>query len=440
MSNEHIELKNDDVTDIESDSGAFRFHRRDYLKSMVAAGLLVGVGAAATPVAATSHELSVTSLDSGTLTPQDLAQSLLAGGSGITISNVNYIGDLRAGGKFSGGSSIVGIGEGVILSSGRAVDVVGPNNTPSMTTNLGTPGDAALDAISGGSTFNATVLEFDFDVPAGAEKVFFKYVFGSEEYNEYVGSSFNDVFAFFVNGTNVALVPDPNNPGGTLPAAINSINNGRPGLSPVNPDLYINNDPFNPDNTGTTVPQADLRNTQMDGLTVVLNVEAAVNPASTNTLRLAIADKSDSILDSWVLIEGGSLTITPPCQTCESSSRVAKYEFSCVETDPVTGSCTAKDFVLEKGDDSVVSYQLGSYVSKEGEKWEPVSATFDTEYCLWAVVKAGRNAVVQELAAVEGKATAEYIAPHAISFVDIYCTEAAAQAALAALAPKAPKK
>ncbi len=129
-----------------------------------------------------------------------------------------------------------------------------------MTTQNGTPGDADLTALAGFTTFDASILEFDF-VPA-TDTVFFRFVFASDEYNEFVTTQFNDVFAFFVNGTNCATVEGD-------PVSINTINFGRPYGSTPNshPELYINNDLQ--DGGGSI-------NTEMDGLTHVLTCTATV--------------------------------------------------------------------------------------------------------------------------------------------------------------------
>jgi len=243
-------------------------------------------------------------------TPVDLARSLMGFGVNLLEESVVFIGDYRAAGFFANAEDIIGFDEGIILSSGRVVDVVGPNIFQDMTTNFGTPGDDALDALANQQTYDAAILDFDFEVGPNADQIFFRYVFGSDEYNEYV-YSVNDVFALFVNGVNCAVTPDSaSDPG--LPVAINTINNGQPGQPPTNPELYINNDPFNSDFTGTQVPPTSLHNTEMDGFTVVLTCRANVNPGAVNNLRLAIADATDEILDSWILIEGESVTTIPP--------------------------------------------------------------------------------------------------------------------------------
>lgn len=223
----------------------------------------------------------------------DLANALA--GPGVAVSNVTYTGDSQAAGafNFTEQDDAIGFSQGIILSSGSITDVVGPNTLTDTTTVFGTPGDDDLDTLSGGSTTDAAVLEFSF-VP-DANKVFFQYVFGSEEYNEFVGTSFNDVFGFFVNGVNCAVIGDP-----LVPITVNTINNSS------NSSLYI-------DNT------SNMHYTEMDGFTKVLTCEASVNPGVTNTIKLALADVGDSSLDSWVFIKRGSLSTTPPGSTTPPS-------------------------------------------------------------------------------------------------------------------------
>lgn len=118
------------------------------------------------------------------------------------------------------------------------------------------------------------------------------------------------------------------------------------------------------------------------------------------------------------------------CLECDADGLLAKYEFACVEA--VDGECVAYDFVLESGEDSLVTYGPGSYTSTDGEAFEPISATFDTEFCtLWAVVKAGRELAVQDVTADDGTVTVDAPGRHAISFVAFYCTETAARDAAA---------
>jgi pimeloyl-ACP methyl ester carboxylesterase len=232
--------------------------------------------------------LSVTPLGEF-LTPADLGNTLV--GSGITISNVIYSGANHAAGLFSGGTDIIGIEEGILLTSGSVYNVPGPNYSNSISTANYLPGDPDLDALSGYTTFDATILSFDF-VP-NSDYVYFQYVFASDEYNEYVNTSFNDVFAFYVNGQNCALLND-------LPVSINTINNGNPfGSEPrSNWEFYINND----------IASGAQFDTEMDGFTVVLTCASQVVPNQTNHLKLAIADASDHIYDSAVFLRAGSIT------------------------------------------------------------------------------------------------------------------------------------
>jgi Bacterial Ig-like domain (group 2)/Abnormal spindle-like microcephaly-assoc'd, ASPM-SPD-2-Hydin len=252
---------------------------------------------AANSAAATPGGLVTDDLRDPALTANDLAQALV--GPGVTISNVSYTGAPIAAGTFKGGSSIIGFDSGIILSNGAVSNVIGPNCSSGITWVNNTPGDQDLTAIIGQTTNDAAVLEFDFN--PSSPTIRFQYVFASDEYQEFV-FDFNDVFAFFVNGTNIALIPQTN----TI-VSINNVNNGSTdpanvGIPPVNPSFFVNND--------FQFPTVAPFNTEMDGLTVVLTATAKVNPGVTNHIKLAVADALDFVLDSNVFIKGGSLSST----------------------------------------------------------------------------------------------------------------------------------
>ena len=246
--------------------------------------------------------------DGGGPTVTDLVHSLL--GDGVAVSNVVLKGAAAGAGVFEGGSTTVGFERGIILSSGRVNDArgdgpLGQNLSDITTTIHGTDGDPDLTALAGQQTHDATVIEFDF-VPTGTQ-VSFRYVFGSEEYNEFVASAYNDAFGFFIRHPgeteyrNWALVPGTN-----LPVAINTISGGNPfgGGNSSHPELYRNNDP---NDGGATI------NIEADGLTVVLTLTATVTPGASHHMKLAIADALDSDYDSWVFIEGGSFHAVENC-------------------------------------------------------------------------------------------------------------------------------
>lgn len=239
----------------------------------------------------------------------DLAAALV--GPGVYVSNAHFTGSAEQNGSFSfKDSTVVGFGQGIILSSGNAVDVVGPNMADSTSSTFPAaadafygPGDANLDALSGYPTYDAAVLEFDF-VPT-ANQVVFNYAFASDEYPEWVNTPFNDVFAFYVNGTNYAteraVAGDPSAP--FVPVAVNNINQGNPEFYPdfaaQRPDLFRPNY-FNPNGPSAI----DL---EQDGITHVLTFQAPVTPGVVNHMKLAIADASDGVWDSAVFIQAGSL-------------------------------------------------------------------------------------------------------------------------------------
>jgi gliding motility-associated-like protein len=146
------------------------------------------------------------------------------------------------------------------------------------------------------------ILEFDF--VASGDILSFNYVFGSDEYNEWINSQFNDVFAFFLSGPditgdfsspaefpggsiNIAIVPNSNP---ALPITISSVN------GQLNADFYIDN----------TEGGEDIF---LDGYTVLLTATYPVTCGETYHMRLAVADGSDPSLKSSVVFQEGSFDV-----------------------------------------------------------------------------------------------------------------------------------
>jgi flagellar motor protein MotB len=157
-------------------------------------------------------------------------------------------------------------------------------------------GDADIQAELGGGymIYDACVVEMDI-IPLG-DTLSFRYMFASEEYDEYVGTQFNDAFAFFISGPgiekkkNLAVLESGSR------VSVNSINNGNPSkktLKPSNPSFYNRN-----------IGQIPL---EFDGFTRTLEIIEPVIAFETYHLKIVIADAGDGAYDSGVFIEEGSV-------------------------------------------------------------------------------------------------------------------------------------
>lgn len=291
-------------------------HKGSRVHSWWAAALALVCGGAvvvATPHAAVAAPWSISAISDGTTAAQ-LASTLV--GPGITVNSASFTGDGSAAGLFDDPAASVGLARGVVMSTGHVSDVIGPNSASGTGVDLGQPGDAALDALlpSGQKTEDATSLTVEF-TPTNPQLAI-NYTFASEEYEEYVGSQFNDVFAFFVNGVNCALTPGTN-----APITVNTVDQNTNSL------FYV------PNESGTY-------DTEFDGFTVVLTCRAGVNPGVKNTLRLVIADASDGILDSGVFLQASGVSSNPigPLQPITPARLLDTREQSSAATTGVTQS------------------------------------------------------------------------------------------------------
>ena len=216
----------------------------------------------------------------------DLATLIM--GEQATISNAEIQGAGESGGLFMGASDL-GFANGVILTSGGADLVFGPNDNGSIGRSNEEPGDSDLEIFPWGSSgsYDACILEFDF-VPTG-DQISLNYIFGSEEYPEWIGTQFNDAFGIFIEGgseypadmslidRNLAKIPDTD-----IDVAINFLN------SFEYSQYYIDN--------------TDGQYIQYDAFTTPLPATANVTPGVTYHLKFVISDVGDYIYDSGIFI------------------------------------------------------------------------------------------------------------------------------------------
>jgi gliding motility-associated-like protein len=231
-------------------------------------------------------------------TATEIEASLSTPFTQTTITSINCDG-VAYGTFIAGDNTDLGLDRGLILTSGRATDAIGPNNQAGISTSLFTDGDDDLDVLSnlsgsGEESLDACVIELDVFV--NTNELSFEYVFGSEEYPEFVDDIYNDIFAFLISGPGITGIPGLNGqdniatiPGTNTFVEINSVN------TTSNWEYYRNNQ--------------DGLSLQYDGLTSdylgvkkSLTARATVQPCNTYHLKLAIGDRGDNLFDSGVFV------------------------------------------------------------------------------------------------------------------------------------------
>lgn len=207
--------------------------------------------------------------------------------AGLSNFSVSVTGNSAAFGTFT--NDPFGLQSGVVLSTGRVANIPGRNikdnlmiNGSDLNTDFGPKGEAG----------DLTQLDLSFFVDSTAEKLFFEYVFASEEFPEFGGSEFNDSFELLLNGNNLAKLSD---------GKVVTINNLVPNADNRSTDHsdYINN----PAVTGLAANIIKL-----DGFTKVLGFEGLLKQNQTNVLSIRIKDVGDGNLDSAVFIKSGSVS------------------------------------------------------------------------------------------------------------------------------------
>ncbi|MEG4292085.1 choice-of-anchor L domain-containing protein [Microcoleus sp. D2B6] len=218
---------------------------------------------------------------------ETLKNTLLgANTGGLSNFSVSITGNAAASGIFT--NDPFGLISGVVLSTGKVTDLPGQNRKDNDF--LG-GSDLSTDFLPLDQEGDFTQLNLSFFADSTVEKLFFEYVFGSEEFLEYGSSRYNDDFELLLNGTNFAKLTDAKT------VTINNLVPDRYNRSSDHPD-YI-------DNPSLTGLAANI--IKLDGFTKVLGFEGLLKPNQTNVLSIRIKDVGDGLLDSAVFIKGGSV-------------------------------------------------------------------------------------------------------------------------------------
>lgn len=265
--------------------------------------------------------VSQTEIDSS---PSSVIGSFFPASAGITIDPASLIvvhaPDSIA--RYDGSLSALGIGPGLLITSGGTPGVTNSVIDYGFDNNM--VGDADLDAevnrVFSTVSYDATSISFSFTVTdPSITGITFKLVFGTDEYPEWV-DQFVDIAVVMVNNQNVAYFGnDPNAP-----------------LSVIGSNLAAG---YFADNGDGHLP------IEYDGVSNVLSAFAPVS-LGLNTLKIAIADTGDHILDSGLFISQLSGTTAPVTGVT--------LDVPCTNGDDVKlGTAAAENFAGLDGDDDL---------------------------------------------------------------------------------------
>jgi hypothetical protein len=222
----------------------------------------------------------------GTATAWQISQALVGSGVIINSSSITAANSCQVWLFNTDMTNVYGATSWVVFSSGIASQSVWPNNSTGKSTSFGWAWDASFDAITGGAGYSKDAATLSMNFTPIHNVAMFEYVFGSEEYNEFVWQWFEDPMGFIINGQNCALAPD------SRAITIDTINNSN------NASVYNSN----------SSPQAITYNTQMDGFTDVLRCTMTVNAGNPQNIKLWVADWYDDQLDSYLFVKGASFS------------------------------------------------------------------------------------------------------------------------------------
>ncbi len=336
---------------------------------------------------------------SGEPTDNEILNAL--NGGGVKFSNPN----LLAGDRkkqiaifYEGLQANFMMDKGILFSTGNAMEDLMSRNkevNKGVIVNLYKYSDPDLVKIFPNALYDVVVFTFDVTLDSYTTALRVGFQFGSEEYPDFVGSEFNDVFGFFVEGEgidgtfNMARLPTNQNV-----ISINSVNYGRRGYEakdiqrPL--DLKQSSQYINNGHTTNYIKETDrlLKNRnenfkpvfiEYNGLTKLITYDLInLYPETTYKFKIAIADSGDGLFDSGVLIQkiqgttGADLALTKTVNKSEAATG-----------EEVVFTLTASNIGPYRAEEVIVKDLLPNgyeFVSAEASK-----GTYDPLTGIWAI-------------------------------------------------------
>jgi len=227
-------------------------------------------------------------------------------GADYEVSNVVVVGDPVAFAQFDGTNTNLGLNKGVMIATGDCSIGFGPNQESNESTDIvynHSPGK--LIFASNGVAPLKDVAYIEFDLVPFADSLVFKYVFASEEYKEFVGSSFNDVVGILIEGPGIQSLEDlavlPNGDKVTIHNIHGPVSNQFGTFPPENSNYYVDNVPF--------VSNTDSTEIGYDGFTKETVARISnLQIGETYRITIGVADGVDGLYDSALFIEA--------CESC----------------------------------------------------------------------------------------------------------------------------
>ncbi len=188
------------------------------------------------------------------------------------------------------------------MTTGNALFADAENNESGSGEDLGGTGGSER----GSTAYDVSVLKLDLTAPADANCLKLDFAFYSEEYPEYVGSSYNDTFIAELDETTWT----------TSGSQISAPNNFA--FDPQGNVVSVNS-------TGaTSMNEINAGGTTYDGGTVLLEAATQITPGD-HTLYLSILDQGDQILDSAAFVDNIRFqNVTSPEGECKPGAQPAE--------------------------------------------------------------------------------------------------------------------